>query len=245
MTDELQQAKVINRAAANTSEKEIAQLKSQLEDRDIEIEQLQADQEANEDEIQMVLKTMKEMEDRCESMTSHLAEKYNDLMLKNATLNREKNILQEQNVQQEDRYIQMNMALQKRVAELETINNELISDLNDTATKLDEKSTSLGCDEMLEMVESGFSHMLEIKEKEIDSMKQHMDQKDKEIQSTVEILQQLQGLCSVPAKPRKRSLLDKILRRNKPTTDEFGESTAKLIFFGARLRDILEKHAPL
>ena len=245
MTDELQQAKVINRAAANTSEKEIEHLKSQLEDRNIEIEQLQADQEANEDEIQMVLKTMREMEDRCESMTSHLAEKYNDLMLKNATLNREKNILQEQNVQQEDRYIQINMALQERVAELENINNQLMSDLNDTATELQQKSTFSDCDEMLEMVESGFNHMLEIKEKEINSMKQHMDQKDNEIQSTVEMLQQLQGLCSVTAKPRKRSLLDKILRRNKPKTDQFGGSTAKLIFVGARLRDILEKHATL
>ena len=91
--DELQQAKLINRAAANASKKEICQPKRQLEDRDIQIKQLKADQEANEDEIQMVLKTMKESEDRCENMTSHMAEKYKNLKIDNVTLKREKSIL--------------------------------------------------------------------------------------------------------------------------------------------------------
>ena len=44
----------------------------------------------------MVLKTMKELEDWCESMTSHMAGKYKDLKIDNATLKREKSILEDE-----------------------------------------------------------------------------------------------------------------------------------------------------
>ena len=44
----------------------------------------------------MVLKTMKESEDRCENMTSHMAEKYKNLKIDNVTLKREKSILEDE-----------------------------------------------------------------------------------------------------------------------------------------------------
>ena len=54
----------------------------------------------------------------------------------------------------------MNIAFQERVADLENVNNQLISNLNDTATELQEKSSSSDCTEMLEMIESGFNYTL-------------------------------------------------------------------------------------
>ena len=54
----------------------------------------------------------------------------------------------------------MNIALQERVAELENVNNQLISDLNDTDAEVQERSTSSDCTEILEMIKSGFNHTL-------------------------------------------------------------------------------------
>ena len=49
------------------------------------------------------------------------------------------------------------------------------------------------CNEMLEMVKSGFNHILEMNDKEIDWITQHMNQGCVEILNTAGMLKKLQG----------------------------------------------------